>query len=82
VLPADVSSEREEFLTNLRDGRSPVVARGDEDGDVQIEYESMEARAVLIARKPGERDALHRCIIDREADLTTIATELLADLGA
>jgi FixJ family two-component response regulator len=70
------------FLTNLQNGQSPVVAMCDEDGDVQIEYESTEAGAVLMVRKPGERDALHRCIIDREADLTTIATELLADLGA
>jgi hypothetical protein len=70
------------FLTNLRDGRSPVIARGDEDGDVQIEYESTEAGPVLTVHKPGERDALHRCIIGREPDLTTIAAELLADLGA
>jgi hypothetical protein len=70
------------FLTNVRDGRSPVVARGDEEGDVQIEYESTEAGPVLIVRKPGGGNTLRRCIINDEPDLTTIATELLADLGA
>ena len=76
------ASNARKFLTNLRNDRSPCVARGDEDGDVQIEYESTEAEPVLTVRKPGERDALHRCIIDTEPDLTTIAAELLADLGA
>jgi len=76
------ASNASKFLTDLRNDRSPCVARGDENGDVQIEYESTEAEPVLTVRKPGERDALHRCIIDTEPDLTTIAAELLADLGA
>ena len=76
------ASNARRFLTDLRNGHSPCVARGDEEGDVQIDYESTEAGPVLTVRKLGERDTLHRCIIDREADLTTIAAELLADLGA
>src|SRR5689334_5900592 len=74
------ASNARRFLTDLRNGHSPCVTRGDEEGDVQIDYESTEAGPVLTVRKL--RDTLHRCIIDREADLTTIAAELLADLGA
>ncbi len=76
------ASNARKFLADLRNDRSPCVARGDEDGDVQIDYESTAAGPVLTVRKPGERNAVHRCIIDREPDLTTIAAELLADLGA
>src|SRR5690349_21690993 len=55
------------FLADLRNDHSPCVGRGDEVGDVQIGYESTEAGPVPMVRKPGERDTLHRCIIDREA---------------
>jgi hypothetical protein len=70
------------FLTDLRNARSPIVATGDEDGTVQIEYEITDAGPVLLVRKPGQRHALHRLIIDRRFDLKTTAEELLADLGA
>ena len=70
------------FLTDLRNGRSPIVATGDEGGTVQIEYEITDAGPVLLVRKPGQRHALHRCVIDRSFDLKTTANELLADLGA
>jgi hypothetical protein len=70
------------FLTDLRNGHSPIVATGDEDGTVQIEFESTGAGTVLLVRKPGERHALHRWVIDQRLDLKTTATELLADLGA
>lgn len=70
------------FLTDLRNGRSPIVATGDEDGTVQIEYEITGAGPVLLVRKPGQRHALHRWVIDRRFDLETAANELLADLGA
>ena len=70
------------FLTDLRNGRSPIVATGDEDGTVQIEYEIADAKPVLLVRKPGQRHALHRRVIDRSFDLKTTADELLADLGA
>jgi hypothetical protein len=59
-----------------------IVATGDEDGTVQIEYEIADAKPVLLVRKPGQRHALHRRVIDRSFDLKTTADELLADLGA
>jgi hypothetical protein len=70
------------FLIDLRNGRSPIVATGDEDGTVQIEYEITEAGPVLLVRKPGQQQALRRRVIDRTFDLKTTANELLADLGA
>ena len=70
------------FLTDLRNGRSPIVATGDEDGTVQIEYEITEAGPVMLVRKPGQRHTLQRWVIDRRFDLKTMANELLADLGA
>ena len=57
------------FLTDLRNGRSPIVATGDEDGTVQIEYEITDAGPVLLVRKPGQRHALHRWVIDRSIRL-------------
>jgi hypothetical protein len=48
------------FLTDLRNGRSPIVATGGEDGAVQIEYEITNAGPVLLVRKPNEQHVLHR----------------------
>ena len=70
------------FLTDLREGRAPIVATGDEDGTVQIEYEITDAGPVLLVRKPGQRHALHRWVIDRTIDLKATANDLLSDLGA
>jgi len=70
------------LLTDLRNGRSPIVATGDEDGTVQIEYEITEAGPILLIRKPDQRHALHRWVIDPRIDLKTMANELLSDLGA
>jgi hypothetical protein len=70
------------FLADLRNGCSPIVVTGDEDGTVQIEFEHTETGLVLSVRKPGERHALHRWGIDRGLDLRTTADGLLADLGA
>ena len=70
------------FLIDLRDGRSRIVATGDEDGTVQIEYEITEAGPVFLLRNSGEQRALHCCVIDRSLDIETAANELLADLGA
>ena len=69
------------FLTDLQNGRSPIVATGDEDGTVQIEYEITDTGPVLLVHRPGQRHALHRWVIDRTIDLKTTADELLADLG-
>ena len=70
------------FLTDLRNGRSPIVATGDEDGTVQIEYDITDAGPVLLVRKQGQGHVLHHRVIDRNLDLKTTADELLADLGA
>lgn len=69
------------FLTNLRNGYSPIVATGDEGGTVQVEIEIAEAGLVLLIRKPGHRDAPQRWFMGR-LDFGTMADELLADLGA
>jgi hypothetical protein len=70
------------FLTNICDNRSPIVAMGDEAGDVQIEYKNKEAGPVLMLHKPGEQNTLHRLTLDSGFDLQAAAIELLADLGA
>jgi hypothetical protein len=70
------------FLTDLRNGCSPIVATGDEDGTVQIEFGITDAGPVLLVCKPGQRQVLHRWAIDKRFDLKTTADELLADLGA
>jgi len=70
------------FLTDLRNGRAPIFAMGDEDGTVQIELEITEAGPALLVRKPGQRHALRRWVIDASIDLKTMANELLSDLGA
>jgi hypothetical protein len=70
------------FLTDLRNGCFPIVATGDEDGTVQIEFEIMEAASVVLVREPGQLHILHRWVFDRRLDLQTMANELLADLGA
>ena len=58
------ASNARRFLIELGNCRSPIVVTGDEEGDVQIEFESTEEGPVLIVRKPGEQDALHRLSID------------------
>jgi hypothetical protein len=70
------------FLTDLRNGCSPTVAKGDEDGVVEIGFEITKAGRVVLIRKPNEQDVLHRSIIDWGFDLKITADELLADLGA
>jgi len=70
------------FLTDLRNGRSPIVATGDEDGTVQIAYEITDEGRVLSVRKPGQRCPLHLWVIDPAFDIGPMANELLADLGA
>jgi hypothetical protein len=76
------ASNTRTFLTELRNGCSPVVATGDEDGTVEIELEINEAGSVVLVRKPGQQDVLRRWVIDRRLDLHAMANELLADLGA
>ena len=47
-----------------------------------VQYEVKEAGSVLLVRKPGQRHALHRWVIDRRFDSKIAANALLADLGA
>ena len=70
------------FLSNLRDGGSLIVATGDEDGTVQIEFGFTEVGLVVSVRELGEVHALRRWVIGRGFDVKTAANELLADLGA
>jgi hypothetical protein len=69
------------FLTDLRNGRSPVVATGDEGGSVQIECEFSEPETVVSVLTPGGV-RLHRLVVEPRFDIMQIAAELLADLGA
>lgn len=69
------------FLTGLRNG-SPIVAMGDEEGTVQLDYEITQTESVILVRQLAQRHTTHRCVIDGGFDLKTLADELLADLGA
>jgi hypothetical protein len=69
------------FLTDLRDGHSPIVAQGDEDGTMQIECENTATGPVMRVSQSGQQYTLHRGISDLAFDLKSIADELLADLG-
>lgn len=71
-----------ELLTAIRNGHSPIIAVGDEDGTVQIKFEASGSEAVFSVYKPGEQDALRQGEIDRGFDMKSMANELLADLGA
>ena len=70
------------FLTDLRNGRSPILAMGDEAATCRSNMGSTDSEPVLKVRKPGARDVLHCWIIEKGLDLTATASELLADLGA
>src|SRR5215471_8134034 len=43
-----------EFLTGMRDGRSPMVATGDEEGTVQIDYETTQSGSTFSVFKLGD----------------------------
>jgi len=70
------------FLTDLRNGCYPIAATGDEDGTVEIEFSIPDGGLILSIGSPGEQRALHHRIMNPGLDLQTMATELLADLGA
>lgn len=76
------AAQARSFLTELRNGRTPIAATGDEAGTVQLEFEGTEAGPVVLVRTLDQRGALQRCVVTRHFDLITIAAELLADLGA
>ena len=69
------------FLTDLRNGRSPIVALGDEDGTGQMKFEFNDSEPTFLIHKPGGPCTMRRCIIERTFDIRLMAGELLADLG-
>lgn len=69
------------FLTDLRNRRSPIIAKGDEDGTVEIACEFIGSRATFSVRTPGEGHVICRVLSDKESDIETVAHHLLADLG-
>jgi hypothetical protein len=76
------AADARSFLIKLRDGHSRIVATGDDDGTVQIEFETSEAGSAFSVHKLDEPCAMRRCVIDRTFDLRLTADELLRDLGA
>lgn len=69
------------FLTDLRNRRSPIIAKGDEDGTAEIECEFTGSRHIFSVRTLGERHVMCRVLSDVEFDIETVANHLLADLG-
>jgi hypothetical protein len=69
------------FLTDLRNGRFPIIAMGDEDGTVQIEFEIAETGLVLSVHNPSEPHASRRLVIEQSFDIKSIANDLLTDLA-
>jgi hypothetical protein len=70
------------FLTDLRNGRSSIVALGDEDGTVQIMVDVTDDGVAFAVHQTGEPNVLCRGAIDRTFDIKWMADELLGDLGA
>jgi hypothetical protein len=69
------------FLTELRNRRSPIIARGDEDGSVEIECEYAGSQHIFSVRAPGQRHDTCRVVSGIESDIEVLANHLLADLG-
>jgi len=69
------------FLTDLRNRRSPIIAKGDEDGTVEIECEFNGSRHIFSVRALGEGQVTCRVLSVLEFDIETLANHLLADLG-
>jgi hypothetical protein len=69
------------FLTALRNRRSPIMAKGDEDGTVTIEYEFTGSGHSFSVHALGEGHVMCRVLRDVEFDIETLADHLLADLG-
>jgi hypothetical protein len=75
------ASNAMKFLTDLRNQRSPIIAKGDEDGTVEIECEFRGSRHIFLVRTLGEGHVICRVLTDVEFDIETVANHLLADLG-
>jgi hypothetical protein len=69
------------FLTDLRCGRCPIVATGDEDGTVEIRYENAGSGPAFSVYEPGERCASNRYVFNLTFDMKVVVDDLLGDLG-
>jgi hypothetical protein len=69
------------FLTDLRNRRSPIIAKGDEGGTVEIEYELTGMHHVFLVHILGERHIMCRVLRDVNCGIEAAANDLLADLG-
>jgi hypothetical protein len=69
------------FLSDLRNRRSPIIAKGDEDGTVEIGCEFTGSRHIFSVRTLGEGHVICHMLSDVEFDIETVANPLLADLG-
>ena len=69
------------FLTDLRNRRSPIIAKGDEDGTMKIEYDLTGRQHNFSVVALGEGHVMCRVLCDVAFDVETVASHLLADLG-
>ena len=69
------------FLTDLRCGRCPIAATGDEDGTLEIRYENAGSGPAFSVYKPGERCASDRYVFYLTFDMSVVVDDLLGDLG-
>jgi len=69
------------FLTDLRNRRSPIIAKGDEDGTIKITYEVTGSQHSFSVLALGEEHVMCRVLCDQAFDIETVADHLLADLG-
>jgi hypothetical protein len=69
------------FLTHLRNRRSPIIAKGDEDGTMEIECELTGSRPIFSVRTLGEGRIMCRVFGDVALNIETMANHLLADFG-
>jgi hypothetical protein len=75
------ASDAVRFLTDLRNRRSPIIAKGDEDGTVEIECAFTGSRHIFSVRALGKGRVMCRVLSDVEFNIDTVASRLLADLG-
>jgi hypothetical protein len=69
------------FLTELRKRQSPIIAKGDEDGTVEIECELTGSQHAFSVRTLVEGHVMCCVLSDVEFDIETVANQLLGDLG-
>ena len=70
------------FLTDLRNGRSPILAMGDEDGDVQIEYGGTDSGTYPEGAQAGGTRRVTLPDNRKGTRPNGVREQTLADLGA